>query len=99
MAIKRVDQNQKAIVAALRTMGCTVAITSKLGFGFPDLVILLDKIVYLIEIKNGIKPKSAQKLTPHEQKFHDNWKKAVIILNSIESAVEFVNLHRRIQGS
>lgn len=35
----KTDDNQKEIVAAFRRLGFTVAVTSALGQGFPDLVV------------------------------------------------------------
>jgi hypothetical protein len=71
----KIDANQNAIVDQLRGIpNLSVAITSKLGAGFPDLVIGYKGINYLIELKDGKKPPSAQKLTLPEQFFHTLWK-------------------------
>ena len=35
----RIDDNQKEVVSQLRKLGVSVAITSMLGKGFPDLVL------------------------------------------------------------
>lgn len=77
--IRRTDKNQSSIVKAMRASGFSVAITSSLGSGFPDLVAginlgaKLGRWTGLIEIKDGSKPLSAQKLTPDEIKFMENW--------------------------
>ncbi len=36
---KRTDANQNEIVEGLRKVGCTVAVTSAAGDGFPDIVV------------------------------------------------------------
>lgn len=67
----RVDANQNEVVAALRAVGCNVAITSSLGSGFVDLVVFRPAtgLLRLIELKDGSKPPSKQKLTPDEVEF------------------------------
>lgn len=90
MTFKKVDLNQKEIVKALRSMGTKVAITSNLGFGFPDLVIGISNSVYLIELKNGHKAT----LTEAEKIFMANWEGMVNIICSVEEAVDFVNSKR-----
>jgi len=79
----------------LRKMGLTVAITSMVGNGFVDILASYDKKSYLIEIKNGKLPPSAQKLTLMEQKFHNEWQDDVVILNSVENAINWVNEIRK----
>lgn len=88
--IARVDSNQKEIVAAARKMGCSVAITSMLGNGFPDIVVGYKGFNYLIEIKDGSKPLSSQKLTKDEQKFHSNWGGKIDIIKDIDELVSLV---------
>lgn len=57
----RIDANQSEIVAALRACGCTVAITSDVGGGFPDLVVGYQGRNFLLEIKTP-----GGKLTPDQ---------------------------------
>lgn len=91
---KRIDRNQNEIVKILRQLGCSVYVTSGVGDGFTDIVFGLCGFNFLGEIKDGSKPPSARKLTPKEQKFHDEWKGQVCILESIEQAIAFVNCVR-----
>ena len=67
----RIDANQNEVVAALRAVGCNVAITSALGSGFVDLVVYRPAtgLLRLIELKDGSKPPSKRKLTPDEEEF------------------------------
>lgn len=69
----RVDENQPQITKAFRLLGCQVFPTHQLGKGFPDAAIRCGKVLCLVEIKDGSKPPSAQKLTEAEQKFHDEF--------------------------
>ena len=86
----RTDANQNEIVQALRDVGASVAITSALGFGFPDIVAGYRGINYLIEIKDGAKSPSKRKLTEDEQEWHDLWRGAVIVVNDVDEALRAV---------
>ena len=95
MTARRVDENQKEIVAALRKAGVSVLILSDLGKGCPDIAIGFEtgwgKRNYFLELKNGDKPLSAQKLTSAEQSFFDTWRGQVAIVRSVNDALNFVN--------
>lgn len=91
MRAGRIDANQPEIVAAFRRLGCTVAITSNVRDGFPDIVVGFRGINLLVEIKDGSKIPSARKLTPDEQKFHDNWKGGAVIVESVDDVVALIN--------
>lgn len=86
----RTDRNQTEIVAALRRIGCSVAITSALGDGFPDIVVGFKGRNFLMEIKDGTKVPSKRKLTPDEVKFHDNWRGEISVVESVDDALNVV---------
>ncbi len=86
----RTDANQTEIVEALRAVGATVAITSMIGDGFPDIVVGYRGENYMIEIKDGSKPPSKQQLTPDEKKFHNIWRGKIDIVISVDEALEIV---------
>lgn len=93
MRAKRIDDNQPEIVKALRDIGCIVEITSSAGDGFPDLVVSPpnSKLAALMEIKDGSKPPSAQKLTPAQIPLHARWEgRHCFIVNSIDQAIEII---------
>ena len=95
MTQKRVDSNQPEIVAALRKIGCTVAITSSAGKGFPDIVVGRmdihgDRRNWLIEIKDGEKCPSSRNLTPAQKIFHSEWKGQIDVVNSAQEAVNLI---------
>jgi hypothetical protein len=74
-----VDSNQAEIVAALRKAGCEVLSLAAVGNGCPDLLILApDGELKLVELKDGNKPPSKQKLTPHQVAFHKRWPVSVV---------------------
>lgn len=51
---------------------------------------VLDGANLLLELKDGEKTASQQKLTTDEVEFHDEWKGQLEIINSAESAVELM---------
>ncbi len=69
---KRTDANHAAIMRHLRTLGCSVKDVSMVP-GFVDLVVGTGRVTELVEIKDGSKPPSAQKLTPAEERFWLTW--------------------------
>jgi len=91
----RVDANQKDIRDAFLAMGCSVADTSRLGEGFPDLVVGCSGVNLLIEVKDGDKPPSARKLTESEEKFMNGWLGQYTIIETEDQVIELVNSVRR----
>lgn len=99
MRARKIDDNQKAIVDALRKIGCSVAITSGAGDGFPDLVVGRTNVYgerenWLLEVKDGNKPPSQQKLTDKQINFHKQWKGQIDV---VRDSFEAVNLVLRYQ--
>lgn len=89
MRARQVDANQVAVVAALRAAGATVQHLHAVGAGCPDLLIGIDGANYLIEVKDGAKPASAQKLTPDQVAFHRTWRGQVLVIRSAQQAYVF----------
>jgi Holliday junction resolvase len=79
MMAKKVDNNQKEIVTALRACGFTVVHLHAVGKGCPDLLAGRMGVNYLIEVKSA-----KGKLTPAQRNFHDNWMGQVIIVRGFE---------------
>lgn len=89
----RTDSHHKAIVKALRQVGCQVSDTSRVGQGFPDLVVRAQKAdiwrtprILLMEIKE---PKG--RLTPDQVAFIADWPE-VVIVRSVEEALAAVGV-------
>lgn len=98
MRAAKIDANQNEIVNALRKIGCSVQILSSVGKGCPDLVVGIGSgygLNLFVEIKDGNKPPSAQKLTPDQVKWHSEWKGSKVVVNSVESAIDAVNNYRK----
>ena len=84
---RRVDKNQKRIIAALRAAGASVTCTYMVGNGFVDIVVGVNGINYLLEIKDGTKPPSKRKLTPCEQAWHRHWRGQVAVVCDEQEAL------------
>ncbi|MCP5007959.1 MAG: hypothetical protein GY941_29095 [Planctomycetes bacterium] len=84
-------------------MGCTVAVTSAAGNGFPDIVVGRTDITgerknWLIEIKDGNKPPSERKLTPDQVKFHSQWRGQIAVVKSLDEALDLVLQHKHYEN-
>jgi Holliday junction resolvase len=90
--VARVDSNQKSIVDALRKSGCSVQHLHQIGHGCPDLLVCRGNTLYLMELKDGSKPKSSQKLTADEIEWHRKWTGTVHIVHSAKEALSVVGV-------
>ena len=66
----RIDATQREITAALRKAGCFVQSLANEGGGVPDLLVIKNGVVNLIECKDGNAPPSKQRLTEDESLWH-----------------------------
>lgn len=99
MRVKRTDSNQQEIVEALRALGFSVFSTHTVGKGFPDLVAGKNGMNFLLEVKDGEKAPSAQRLTPDELEFHRTWRGHVTIVTSPHDCEVFAKwVHDRVTG-
>jgi hypothetical protein len=90
MRAARIDTNQPAIVALFRKLGASVLHLHTLGAGAPDILVGVAGRNALVEIKDGEKPPSAQKLTPDEVDFHRDWRGQVTIIRTEAEVVAFL---------
>ena len=86
----RVDANQKALVELWRRMGASVLILSGVGQGCPDVLLGYNGLNALVEIKDGAKAKSQQKLTTFETEFHTAWRGHICIITKETEAKELI---------
>ena len=86
----KIDDNQREIVKALRKSGVEVLSLAAVGQGCPDLLCYRADTLFILEVKDGLKFRSKQKLTPHQTKFAKRW--PVQVVNSVESALQAVGL-------
>ena len=85
---RKTDDNHQEIMDCFRAHGFSVFDTARLP-KFVDLVAGKWGRNYLIEVKDGSKPKSARKLTEHEQDLHDDWLGEIHIIESVSDVVKF----------
>ena len=83
MRAAKVDANQPEIVKALRKLGWYVLIISQLK-NCCDLMISKNGRTIAIEVKDGAKPKSTQKLSEGEKKFMSEWQGEYKIIASLD---------------
>ena len=88
----KIDSNQNEIVDALRKAGASVQSLAALGKGVPDLLVAIRGVNLLMEIKDGNKPKSAQKLTEDQLKWHGAWQGPVCIVDGPEAALRMLGV-------
>lgn len=92
----KADDNQPAIVAALRSAGASVQHLHAVGQGCPDLVVGYrckstgEPRNALIEIKDGSKPPSARALTDAQLRWHSVWQGQVAIAEDEEQALRII---------
>ena len=95
MTAKRVDANQAEIVDALRKAGATVQDLHEVGKGCPDILVGyytyeycdLTEVNILMEIKAP-----GGKLNKREQEWHNSWRGQVVVVHSIEEALEVLGV-------
>jgi len=85
----KVDVNQTEIVNYLRSIGASVAITSTIGKGFPDLVVGWKGRNYLIEVKQA-----KGKLTEDQYNFAGHWKGQIAVVRCVNDACDLLGIHR-----
>jgi len=90
MRHRKIDHNQREIVAALRRIGASVALLSMVGNGVPDIAVGFRKLNWFFEIKHGDKPKSRKQLTPKEKNFHKSWQGQIAIVENWQDAFRVI---------
>jgi Holliday junction resolvase len=88
----KIDDNQTAIVEALRAAGCSVVSLAAVGKGCPDIACGRQGRTFLLEIKDGGKPPSARKLTAEQRYFHSIWKGHAVVVTDVAEAFEACGL-------
>jgi len=96
---RRVDDNQKELTNLWRKMEVSVLLLHVVGNGCPDMLLGFTDyqgkpVNILVEVKDGKKPLSAQKLTMGEVEFFNKWQGQVCIIRSKTEAKELINKYR-----
>jgi hypothetical protein len=66
------------------------------GDGFPDIAVGYGGVTMLVEIKDGSKSPSRQRLTPAEKLFHRDWAGGVMIVRDVGDVPEVVQQLKRL---
>lgn len=87
------DANQGEIVAALRAVGASVTIISKVGSGCPDLLVGFRGRVFLLEVKTPEEYATKRNgLTLKEAGWHREWRGGhLYIVESVEAALAAID--------
>lgn len=89
----KTDANQKTIIDAMRVAGATVHSLAGLGNGVPDLLVGYKGCTILMEVKDGDKNPSKQKLTDYQVTFLSNWTGGpVAVVKDVESALRVLRM-------
>lgn len=86
------DANQQDIIDALRAVGATVISLHRVGMGCPDLAVGFRGVNLFLEVKDGSKPASAQKLTPAQKEWHGVWRGQVCVVRSVDGALAAIGM-------
>jgi hypothetical protein len=81
----KVDQNQPAIVEAMRSVGAKVEHTHQIGGGFPDLIVWAKGRTFLAEIKMP-----GEGLNKQQAEFFASWPGEIHIVRTTEEAIKAV---------
>ena len=87
-ATSRPDHNRDEIIEAFKKMGASVSKLAPVDLivGFPDRT-------FLVEVKDGSKSPSRQKLTKAEAMFIKSWRGEISIVRSVEDALAIARPH------
>jgi hypothetical protein len=91
----RVDPAQAEIVDVLRDVGASVAPTSAVGAGFPDLVVGFRGRNYLLEVKQPEGPRGGssskgQQLNDEQMRWHQRWRGQVSVVRTPSDALRVI---------
>jgi hypothetical protein len=92
MKYAKVDANHCQVVSALRAAGASVQSLAAVGKGVPDLLVSFNGVNLLMEVKDGNKSKSAQRLTEDQIKWHGAWQGPVCIVDGPEAALRMIGV-------
>lgn len=94
MRAARRDANHSEIKGVFESLDCSVLDVAGIPCGF-DLIVGYKTQAICVEVKDGAKPPSAQKLTPNEFSAHLNWRGPKAIVKNNDEAVVVAKLLRR----
>lgn len=90
----RIDKTHQEIVKALRGWGATVESLATVGGGTPDLLVGINKVTVLMEVKSG-KQEIGRKgqLNDLQQEWHSKWRGgSVVTVWCVEDALRAIGV-------
>ena len=87
MTYRRVDTNQRLIVAALRAAGATVQHLHMVGQGCPDVLCGFGGRNFVIEIKGD-----HGRMTRDEIEWHECWRGDVCVVHTVDEALRAIGV-------
>ncbi len=88
-----VDKNQTEIILAFKQLGCSVLNCSRIGNGFPDLVVGYRNECYTVEVKNPKYTYGRRGLNENQKKFADSWRGSpVLVVRTLDDVTRLVSL-------
>lgn len=90
----RIDENQPAIVEALRKVGAEVTPLHMVGKGVSDLLVSFRQQWWIMEIKNPAKPKADQQLKPDQKVWIGKQRAPVFIVYTPAEAIGVLTMAR-----
>lgn len=85
--VAKVDANQPEVVATFRRLGWYVLIISQLK-NCCDIIVSKNGRTIAVEIKDGSKPPSQQKLSAGEEKFRSEWQGEYMLITCVDDILE-----------
>jgi len=76
----------------MRAIGATVQTLAAVGDGCPDLLVGWMGRNLLLEVKDGSKPPSQQRLNDRQLRWHREWRGRVTTVASVEEALEVLGV-------
>lgn len=86
----RTDTNQKYIVEELRNLGASVEYLSNVGNGVPDLLVGVDGVNYLLEVKSTVTSYGRKGLNDMQVVWHAKWNGQTSVVSNLEEAIAVV---------
>jgi hypothetical protein len=81
----KADQNQPAIVEAMRSVGAKVLHSHQMGGGFPDLIVWARDRTFLVEVKMP-----GEKINKLQAEFIATWPGEIHVVRTTEEAIKAV---------
>jgi len=93
MRAARIDANHEQVVSALRAAGASVQSLAGVGKGVPDLLVGFQGKTLLMEVKDGRKTPSEQRLTEDQVRWHGAWNGGPLaIVDGVDAALRMLGV-------